>query len=182
MKELQQASVVLALAESLRRSGSWTGETHIQKTAYFLQELLRVPSGFHFILYKHGPYSFDLSDTLTMMRANGYVELEPRYPYGPSVKPSPSSKILQRLFKMTLRKFEPHVEFVVGRLSAKGVKDLERLATALYVTKDPAVPPEQRAKRITELKPHVPFSDALASVAELDGMIHDAHAASLIAA
>ena len=69
MERLQRAAVLLSLIEQLKDRGSWCGDTHIQKTTYFLQELLKVPLGFEFILYKHGPYSFDLEDEITALRA-----------------------------------------------------------------------------------------------------------------
>lgn len=76
MKRLQRDAVILSLIENLRAKGSWCGETHIQKATYFVQELLRVPLEFEFVLYKHGPYSFDLSDELTaqcgQMRSSNY--------------------------------------------------------------------------------------------------------------
>jgi hypothetical protein len=61
------------------------GETHMQKATFFLQELIKVPLGFEFLLYKHGPFSFDLRDELTFMRAQGFLRLEPQYPYGPTL-------------------------------------------------------------------------------------------------
>ena len=93
MERLKRSALVIALIEQLRNKGSWCGETHIQKTIYFLQELLRVPLGFEFILYKHGPYSFDLSDELTAMRADELVELKLQQPYGPSVSLSGNRRI-----------------------------------------------------------------------------------------
>lgn len=60
MERLNRAAVLLNLVETLRSKGSWASETHFQKAAYFLQELLRVPLEFEFILYKHGPFSFGL--------------------------------------------------------------------------------------------------------------------------
>jgi hypothetical protein len=62
MERLQRASILLTLNEELRRAGSWAGETHMQKATYFLQELTRIPLEFDFVLYKHGPFSFDLRD------------------------------------------------------------------------------------------------------------------------
>ena len=56
MERLQRASILLRLNEELRKSGSWAGETHMQKATFFLQELLAVPLGFDFVLYKHGPF------------------------------------------------------------------------------------------------------------------------------
>ena len=62
MKKSQRDAVLLSLVGEMINKGSWCGETHIQKAAYFLQVLLEVPLEFDFILYKHGPFSFDLSD------------------------------------------------------------------------------------------------------------------------
>jgi len=70
MNRLKRDVVILSLIENLKKKGSWCGETHIQKATYFLQELFDFPLGFEFILYKHGPFSFDLSDKLTAMRAD----------------------------------------------------------------------------------------------------------------
>jgi len=44
----------------------------------FLQDLMRVPLELEFILYKHGPFSFDLRSELTSLRADELVKLEPQ--------------------------------------------------------------------------------------------------------
>jgi uncharacterized protein YwgA len=62
MKEAQNRAILVTLIKSLRSKGSWCGETHIQKAAFFLQQLTGVPIDFDFILYKHGPFSFDLRE------------------------------------------------------------------------------------------------------------------------
>ena len=86
MMDLKRSALVVALVNRLSQRGSWCGETHIQKTTYFLQGLLNVPTGFEFILYKHGPFSFDLRDELARLRAYGYLDLSPEPPYGPSLE------------------------------------------------------------------------------------------------
>ena len=65
LDRVRNGVVITRLIETLRERGSWCGETHVQKAAFFLQELMEVPTRFHFILYKHGPFSFDLRDELT---------------------------------------------------------------------------------------------------------------------
>ena len=68
------------------------GGTHIQKAAYLLQELLGVPSGFKFVLYKHGPFSFELRDSLNRLEAWGGIQTEEQpYPYGPKIIDGPLS-------------------------------------------------------------------------------------------
>ena len=72
------------LVEGMEQKLQWAGETHIQKALYFLHSMLNVPCLYNFVLYKHGPYSFDLHDDLGKMRAHLVLEIEPRRPYGPS--------------------------------------------------------------------------------------------------
>ena len=76
MERLQRAAILLSLAENLRDKGSWCGETHLQKAAYILKEMFGVPLDVDFVLYKHGPYSFDLTDDLARFKADGILQEE----------------------------------------------------------------------------------------------------------
>ena len=77
--------------------------------------------------------------------------------------------MLQRQFPKTLAEYEQQIDFVVRELSPKGVKDLEALATALYVAKVHAgASADVRAKELHTIKPHVDMDRARASVAKVD--------------
>jgi len=168
LQKSQKSAVILSLVEALLEKGSWCGETHIQKCTYFLQELVCVPLGFDFILYKHGPYSFDLSDKLMAMRADEMLKLKSQQPYGPSIVPGENSDRLKKLFPKTICKYKEPVEFVAKELGTCGVAELERIATALYVTlKDINRKKERidkRASRINKLKPHISIDQAQQSL------------------
>ena len=97
MDRLRNAALLTRLIEGLCGKGDWCGETHVQKTAFFVQELLGVPLEFQFILYKHGPFSFGLRDELTALRADGLLELEPR-PYGAQLVPTKQCEYIQGLY------------------------------------------------------------------------------------
>lgn len=162
MERLKRSAIVLSLIEHLREKGCWCGETHIQKTTFFLQKLLNAPLGFNFILYKHGPYSFDLSDELMAMRADMLVQLKSQQPYGPSYVPGPTSEQLKRLFPKTLREYESKVCFVANQLAKYGVADLERIATAFYIANENETDtPQQKATKINKIKPHISMQEAL---------------------
>jgi hypothetical protein len=175
MNRLQRATVLLTLLERLKAYGSWCGETHVQKSAYFLQELLGVPLDFNFIFYKHGPFSFDLSDEITALRADQLLDLYlPSPNYGPALAPSAGSASLVAQFPVTRQKYAEAVEFVAGRLGRKNVAQLERLATALYVTlASPQGSREDRAREVHRLKHHVSPEEALAALRTVDEMIAD---------
>ncbi|MBU4221100.1 MAG: hypothetical protein KKD46_02605 [Euryarchaeota archaeon] len=176
MKRLQRDALILSLIENLKAKGSWCGETHIQKATHFLQELLCVPLEFDFVLYKHGPYSFDLSDELTAMRADYLLKLQPQtYPYGPSFIHGKGSKLIKKLYRKTLKKYDPMVKFVANKLGGKNVAELERLATALYVTREISTDNsiESRAQCIHKLKPHVSLDEARDAVRVVDIFIEE---------
>ncbi len=175
MDRMQRAGLLTRLIEELREKGSWCGETHVQKATFFAQELAEIPLGFNFILYKHGPFSFDLRDELTALRADGLLELETQESYGPRISPTPQSEYIKSLYPMTLEKYGPAVEFVTNQLSDKGVIELERLATAFYVSlpaEETSV--DERSTRLTALKPHISQKDAKDAIQAIDKIAKEA--------
>ena len=176
MERLQKVALLTAFAEKLREAGSWCGETHIQKATYFLQELLGVPTGFNFVFYKHGPFSFDLRDELTASRADGLLELEPReFPYGPSLAVTKYSSIIQNLYSDVLDQYDKQLDFVTAKLGEKGVAKLEELATALYVSLEmPGKDVPEKANRIHELKPHISPANGRSAIETIDIIIQEA--------
>jgi len=174
---LQKAAVLTELMTQLRNNGSWCGHTHMQKTVYFLQEVLGLQTGYEYILYKHGPYSFDLAEELTSLRADYLMEFDHRSPgYGPSLVPTQTSAGLRSRYPKTLAGHAQQIAFVAKAFGSKGVMDLEKLATALFVTRELGNTADAtvRANRLHALKPHISPTDALASVHEFDRLSAEA--------
>jgi uncharacterized protein YwgA len=182
MKRLQRAAVLLSLIEKLKEKGSWCGETHIQKGTYLLQEMLGVPLEMEFVLYKHGPYSFDLNEQLAWFKADGILEEEVMpYPYGPKIAPGKLAEQIRTKYPKTRSQYDSQVRFVADHLGDSKVAVLERIATALYVTKEnPENDVNSRAQHLTALKPHVSIEDAREAVEQIDMMMSEA--ANLMAA
>ena len=171
MGRMRNAALITRLVEQLREHGSWCGETHVQKTTYFLQSLMHVPLGFDFILYKHGPFSFELRDELTALRADGLLLLKHDHRYSPRILTTDKSKYIQDRFPNTLAKYDNRISFVAQKLGSKGVVQLERLGTALYVKLQGDEAPDQRVLKIRTLKPHITAHDAQRAVMEVDRII-----------
>lgn len=183
MKRRQRQAVLAAVDQRLAAEGSWCGETHLQKAVYFLQTLLDVPTDFHYILYKFGPFSRELRAELATMRADGFLELVPRpQPYGPTLDVTPSAEHqLVARWPKTLKRHAPGLDFVAKQLGHLGVSDLERLATALWVLRElPDAKRDEQAARLHEIKPHVSLTDAADALARVEKM--ETKAAVLIAA
>ena len=165
MGQTERRALVCRLIKAMREAGSWTGETHIQKCLYFLQNLMNVPAGYDFILYKHGPYSFDLQREMAVMGARFQLDLEPRYPYGPSVILGPRGEKDLGL----VSRYDDAVEFVARELSTEVVLSLERLSTAFLVQlRFPGLGAQNVALKINEIKPHISIPQAREAVEEVD--------------
>jgi hypothetical protein len=172
LERLQKVSLIIDLLMKLRDKGSWCGETHIQKSIYFLQELTRVPMEFDFILYKHGPFAFDLRDELNAMRADDLIEhvFQPA-PYGPTLAPTRSGINIHDHFPKTVKQYSRELDFVANYLGDKGVAELERMGTALFVTlKNNEEDIQTRVLEITEMKPHISQADAQQAIEEVERM------------
>jgi hypothetical protein len=172
LSRLQKASLIILFIEKLKENGSWGGETHVQKAMYFLQHMTEIPMGFTFILYKHGPFSFDFRDELAGMFADALLENEIiAFSYGPSLNPTPAGKRIRDHFFDSIQIYQNKLDFVAKYLGNKGVVELERMGTALYVTlEEEGLGQETRSNRIIQLKPHIKLDEAREAVHQVDEM------------
>lgn len=177
MNQLAQKALIARLARTLREQGSWAGETHIQKASYLLRELADVPFDFDFILYKHGPFSFELRDELGDMQADQYLAREAQVPpYGPRFSVTKHGEELEARFEPTMERYGQKVDWIAEHLRGKGVAALERLATALWVTRHASeeAPVAERAEELQAIKRHVAHDDAISAIEEIDEMLASA--------
>ena len=178
MKRLQRAALLTELVEQMHDHQSWCGETHLQKATFFLQELLGVDLGYDFVVYKHGPFSFDLRDELGGFLSDKLIRYQPQVPtHGPRITVTDEGQSVQEIYPKTVARHADRISFVAEKLDALGVIDLERLATALYVTLEaPQASDAQRARLLRQMKPHIPEPAALRAVREVDEIRAEAEA------
>ena len=161
IKEPDRRELLCHLIAAMREAGSWVGETQIQKSVMFLQLLLSVPLGYQFVLYKHGPFSFDLRSELAVMRAGLQLDVEYRMHYGPSFTLGKWG--IAALEKPTAYKDE--IEFVAERISTEASRPVERISTAFFLTnKYPEKGTAEVARDINRLKPHISVDQALLAI------------------
>ena len=119
--------MLVSLVKALKTQDSWCAETNVQKSCFFLQ-INRCPPRPGVVLYKYGPYSFELTDELNAMRADSLLTLRNRDPrYGPCYVPGDLADSLLQRYPKTVTTYAGQVAFVAQRLGNKGVADLERV-------------------------------------------------------
>ena len=152
MKESQKLGLLSSIVRKLNQADSWTGRMHIQKFVYFARELLGLPLNYEFILYQRGPYSFDLDTDIQSLRSIGAVEIRPRPPYGPSYSSTGLGEVISRLSTVD-GETDDRLTALAKELGPKQAKDLELLATTLYVLRKEHRSEPDVVKRVLSLKP-----------------------------
>jgi len=137
---------------------------------FILQDISKSNFGYKFVLYKHGPYSFELNSELTAMRAAQILEFQfPREGYGPSIRTTSFGERIYRTNKENIEGYIAANKFLAEWFSASDVRHLEKVATAYYVTKkNPRDPAVERARKLNSLKPHVDIEAAEQAVRIVD--------------
>ena len=116
------------------------------------------------------------------MRAFGLLDLEVSYPYGPRIAKTDMGSTLLARFPKKPAQYQRQISFIADKLGDKGVVDLERLATAYFVTLDQTdSDQEARTKSIVKLKPHITFEAAKLAVQDVDGFIAEVRKENLAA-
>ena len=175
MKRLAKAAILMKLGQTLKACGSWCGHTHYQKAVYFLQHALGVGLDFSYILYKYGPYSFDLREEMETLEAEGLLSSVSSPPYGPIIKPTELGQQLMESFPKTLAKYDTAILYAARTLGNRQVTELEKLVTSLFIKRNhsEAVTTQDQAELLNQIKPHIPLAEAVQAVQECDRILED---------
>ena len=168
---LKQAAILGAFVEKVRATGRACGETLLQKAAFVMKELFGVPLSDEFRIHYYGPFSFQLRNRLSLLEAEDFLRVFPR-DLGVTYDTGERFSQLREQFPQTIAKYQPAIDFAASQLGSLGVKELEPLTTALFVTRElPNADSSARASRLMQIKPHVKSAEAHAAIAKMDTWI-----------
>lgn len=119
------------------------------------------------IHYK-GPFSFQLRERLASMEADDIVRVRPR-DMGVTYDPGDRFEQLRSRYADAIEEAQPAIAFATERLASLGVKQLEPLATALFVARENAARTvDERVQRLREIKQHIDEPSARRAVTTVD--------------
>ncbi|MFB3896624.1 MAG: hypothetical protein ACE14V_10020 [bacterium] len=161
-------SLLLAIIESLNRHGSWTGKTHVQKTTFLLKSIVQEEVPFEFVLYKHGPYSFEVEEALELMKAyQAIVAIPNPVGYGVNIHLGKNEEWLKQEEPISGALLES-IDKLCTWVDSRDVKELEPLATAAWIKTTEHVEAEDAiVARLLELKPHIPRDMAIKATSDI---------------
>ena len=164
----ERRALVARLVSRMSAHESWVGETHIQKSMFFMQHLLGVGTDYRFVMYQYGPYSFDVNDVLFWMNCRGELGYQWHQPinrkqYGPTLELRPRGRQLLDSNEVYL----PQIEWVSEHIATKNVRELERVSTAsLLISEQPEWSDREITLEMQRLKPHLTEIDTKRGIDE----------------
>jgi uncharacterized protein YwgA len=169
----RRATVLAELIKALHAANSWCGETHIQKAVFLLQNFGQRGLDYDFVLYKHGPYSFDLAADIASLRGANLLEFAFRVDgYGPSVQLTALGVSILLKDTKFVAPMLPLIKFIANWLGPHDVRYLERVATAYFIRQqNPHDEPYALAARLREVKPHISEQESILAVRQLEEKI-----------
>jgi uncharacterized protein YwgA len=151
------------------------GKTAMQKLVYLVQELHRVPIGYRFRLYNYGPYSSDLAEDLTYVEfLDGIsVDFDPvQNSY--KIKAAKDAPFLIGKASEFLTRFREGIDQVIREFGNRKARDLELIATAVYVSRilqeSQSYSEARLLEQVREIKPKFRDDEVLGAIKELQGL------------
>ena len=136
-----------------------------------MKELFDVPLSDEFRIHYYGPFSFQLRSRLAAMEAEDFVRVTPRE-LGVTYDTGERYGQLREQFSKTLATYDDAITFAAERMGRLGVKRLEPLTTALYVTRQqPGATASEREAKLRGIKQHVSPPEAREAIATIDQWI-----------
>ena len=166
MERLERAVLITELLDRMRDNGSWATAVHLQKGLYFLQEMRGVQLGYEFVVYRHGPFSFELKDELERLRGEGILKwiFRSSPQYSPSLASTPFSKELRGELPNFMAKYDDSLTFVAENIGPMKSKQLERVSTAFYFLTKGVEGDDEVTRMVCDAKPHIPHDEELEAV------------------
>lgn len=165
-------AIILAVVEALHQRHSWTGKTHVQKTISLLNDKGKMAIPFRFVLYRHGPYSFDLEAELEQMKSYGALDIDLNTQgYGVILRPGSNAGFVREKGKLSLEEMKA-IDDVCDFVKDSNIWILERLATASWIRVQEGITErESVARRLNSLKPHISIEEAKEADAQVEAWL-----------
>lgn len=124
------------LAYIVKRLGVYEnlGKTKLQKLVFLMKELKNVPVQYRFHFYTYGPFSSDLAGDLSYLDYIGGVKIYgDSYQNGYEIRPGDSTEYLIQKADIFLKWNQPAIDDILNQFGSKQARDLELIATLVYV-------------------------------------------------
>jgi len=169
-----QYALIILLAEKMQEKGRRFGKTALQKLVYLLQTVFRVPVGYEYSLYLHGPFCSELMDDLDYVDYIDGVTVDTEE-HGYNISPSQNARLIKDKARDFLCIYQPHVEQLLHEFGPLRVRNLELISTIIFVDRD-AVANERGLTKssfineIMNIKPHFSRDEIEQAVEKLAGL------------
>ena len=148
----QAYGLIVHLAKRLNQNNF--GKTKLQKLVYLADRLKRVKVGYDFTFYTYGPFSSDLASDLDYVNALEGVKITHDLSINMyEIHPGDNADRLEAKSEDFLRENQQAIDEIVERFGDKQAKELELIATLVFVNNSGILEKKEIISKTKELKP-----------------------------
>ena len=169
-----QYALIVLLTEKMQENRQRFGKTALQKLIYLLQTVFKVPVGYQYSLYIHGPFCSELMDDLDYVSCIGGVAVTmDQGSNGYSISPAHDAALIKNKAQDFLTTYQPQIKKLLAEFGSMRVRDLELRSTIIFVDRD-AVTSNREITRndfiqeIKSIKPHFSYEEIKEAMEELE--------------
>jgi uncharacterized protein YwgA len=168
MDTLQQAALLVELAERRSKREARFGKTAAQKLLYLLQEGLGVNLGYRFSLYTYGPYASAVMGDIDYCAAIDLLSVKYDDLLGYQIEPGPRAAEVDSHRQAFMGEHAGKLNRLFELFGSLNAADLELRATLLYVHHDaPKADEAEVVRRTCAIKPRFVKKVVVGAAAEM---------------
>lgn len=135
------------------------GKTKLQKLVYLIKEIKKVSVGYSFRFYNYGPYSDKLAENLDFVRSLDGVNVnyEPSWNLYNILPSSNTDKLIEKAPK--IQENQQALDDVLHEFGPRNARELELVATLVYVDRNDHLDEDQLVITVKDLKPKYSSSE-----------------------
>jgi hypothetical protein len=133
-KKQQLQSLTLTIIRNLQEKNNYCEEVHIQTLIFLLKELFHYQLEIDFFFYKDMPHSFDLTDFLIEMKADGLIQTKSfDFPNDPQYYIAKNGETYLSRISYDYEGFVKQLDFLTDVFKNRSRTELDRLSSIFFL-------------------------------------------------
>jgi len=175
MNRWERYGLLALLAEKMHEHNCILGKTALQKLIYLAKVLSNIGVDYDYGLYIYGPYSHELSADFEYLTAVGVLESEFK-DYGTyggyEIRPGENIREAIDKAKDFIASSDKEVERIIERFGGMNARELELIATVVYLNHEEGLKGTILPERVKSIKPHFSMQEIEKCIDEMKEFIN----------
>lgn len=175
MNRWERYGLLALLVQKMYKHNLTLGKTALQKLIYLTKVLCNIGVDYDYGLYIYGPYSHELVSDFEYLTAVGVLKSEFKHyeKYGGyEIRPGDNISEATNRAKDFIARSDKELEEIIKRFGKMSARELELIATILYLNREEELGKTILPERVKSIKPHFSMQEIEKCIDEMKDYIN----------